>query len=219
LILGVVGLLEHPRKGKHLVNRLRALPFAEVRITDGRIDEAQLREFYQAVDYVLIPATVEGGPLSLLEGLGMGKPIIAPDTVGMVPEFPESPMIRRYPTGDGDSLMRLVEQCYLEKCQGYELVRHRTWDQWAESHHNLFRRLLKERGIPFPESKPGFRFGMMSELEIPPQFDVTKLEETIDRTSAHLYFGRYVQARSVLAEVLPEFPFASKLLATIPTSG
>jgi hypothetical protein len=216
LVLGVVGLLEHPRKGKHLVDLVRSLPFVEVRVTDGRINERQLRDFYQTVDYVLIPATVEGGPLCLLEGLGIGKPIIAPDGVGMVPELPESTLIRRYPTGDGQSLVRVVAECYRDKCRGSELVRNRTWDHWAQSHHHLFRRLLHERGIPFPEPKTGFRFGMMSELEIPPQLDVTRLEETIDRAAAHLYFGRYAQARSTLAGAMQEFPFVEKLLATFP---
>lgn len=218
LVLGVVGLLEHPRKGKHLVDLIRSLPFVEVRVTDGRIADGQLRDFYQGVDYVLIPATVEGGPLSLLEGLGIGKPIIAPDSVGMVPEFPESTVIRRYPTGDGDALVRLVELCYREKCRGYELVRNRTWDDWAEAHDHLFRRLLNERGIPFPEPKDGFRFRMMAELDIPPRVDVTRLEETIDRAAAQLYFGRYAQARSVLNKALHEFPFAEKLMPTFPTS-
>ena len=217
LVLGIVGLLEHPRKGKHLVDRVRMLPFADVRVTDGLISDAQLRDFYQAVDYLLIPATVEGGPLSLLEGLGMGKSIIAPEGVGMVPEFPESTAIRRYPTGDGDALVRLLTECYHEKCRGYDLVRNRTWDHWAESHHHLFRRLLKERGIAFPEPEFGFRFKMMAELEIPPRVDVTLLEETIDLAAAHLYFGRYTPARSLLAEVIPQFPFARKLLETFPT--
>lgn len=216
LVLGVVGRLDHPRKGRHLVDLVKTLPFAEVRATDGQLEEAQLRDFYQAIDYVLIPATVEGGPLSLLEGLGMGKPIIAPDGVGMVPEFPATAAIRRYPAGDGEALINLLRKCYEEKCRGCELVRNRTLDHWAESHHHLFRRLLKDRGIQFPEPAAGFRFGMLAELEIPPVLDVTNLEVIIDRAASHLYFGLYSEARSILAEAISEYPFARKLLDTLP---
>ena len=148
----------------------------------------------------------------------MGKPIIAPSDVGMVPEFPETTAIHRYPTGDGDALLKILEARYREKCRGSELVRNRTWDLWAESHHHLFRGLLLERGIRFPDPDAAFRFGMMSELEIPFQLDVSPLEKAVDHAAAHLYFGRYAQARSVLGEVIPVFPFAAKLLKTIPAS-
>ena len=48
LVLGVVGLLDHPRKGRHLVDRVKTLPFVDVRVTNGQLDEeAKLRDFYQ----------------------------------------------------------------------------------------------------------------------------------------------------------------------------
>ncbi len=216
LVLGVVGLLDHPRKGRHLVERVKSLPFVDVRVTQGKIDESQLWEFYQALDYVLIPATIEGGPLCLLEGLGMGKPVIAPTGIGMVPEFPVSDAILRYPTGDGDSLVRLLEQCFRQKCRGHELVRDRTWDHWAAGHHRLFRQLLLERGEPFPEPDKAFRFGLMSELTIPADADTSRLEETVDRAAAHLYFGRYAHARAVLTEATHIFPCVGALLQNIP---
>jgi glycosyltransferase involved in cell wall biosynthesis len=218
LVLGVVGLLDHPRKGRHLVERVKALPFAEVRATEGVVDEGQLRDFYQSVDYVLIAATAEGGPLSLLEGLGMGKPVLAPEGVGMVPELPESPYVRRYPAGDAEALVRLLGECYEEKCRASRLVGERTWDRWAEAHHHLFRRLMRERGVRFPEPAAGFRFGMLGELEIPPAADASRLEEAVDRAAAQLYFGRYREARSTLAEAVGEFPFAGRLLESIPAS-
>src|SRR5947207_12130157 len=73
LVLGVFGRLDHPRKGGHLVEALRQLPFVEIVATEGRAAPEALRALYQGVDYVLIAATVEGGPLCLLEGLAMGK--------------------------------------------------------------------------------------------------------------------------------------------------
>src|SRR5207247_2206512 len=54
LVLGVFSRLEQPRKGKHLVERLRQLPFVELVLTEGRAAASELRELYQRVDYVLI---------------------------------------------------------------------------------------------------------------------------------------------------------------------
>jgi glycosyltransferase involved in cell wall biosynthesis len=216
LVLSVIGKLDHPRKGRQLVERVRELPFVEVVTTEGQIDDEQLRHVYQSTDYVLIPATIEGGPMSLLEGLAMGKPVIAPDDVGMVPEFGEMPNLRRYRTGDFESLAEVLRACYEEKAATTRLVADRTWDRWAEDHHKLFKRLLKERGIPMPEPAPGFRFGMMAELDIPPKLDVTKLETTLDSAARHLYFGRYREVRAEIEGVIREFPFAEKLLETIP---
>jgi hypothetical protein len=132
LVMGVVGKLDHPRKGRHLVERLRQLPFLEVRATEGEVGAEELPDFYQRLDYVLIPATVEGGPMSLLEGLGMGKPVIAPEAVGMVPEFRDTEHMLRYPAGDAEALVRLVTACYEKKRGPSRLVQDRTWDRWAE---------------------------------------------------------------------------------------
>jgi hypothetical protein len=185
-------------------------------VTDGAVPEADLRAVYQRIDYVLIPATVEGGPLSLLEGLAMGKPVIAPEGVGLVPEFGAAAPIRRYPAGDAEALARLVTACYEEKLAPGRLVRERTWDRWAEAHHRVFLRLLGERGQALPEPAPGFRFGMMGELDLPRGVRVDGLEATVDQAAAHLFHGRYEAARASLSAVLAQYPFAEKLLATIP---
>jgi glycosyltransferase involved in cell wall biosynthesis len=112
LVLGVVGLLEHPREGRHLVEELRRLPFVEIITTEGKVPEHELREVYQRLDYVLILATIEGGPMSLLEGLAMGKPVMAPEGVGLVPEFAGTEHVRTYPAGDAQALVKLVTTCY-----------------------------------------------------------------------------------------------------------
>jgi hypothetical protein len=216
LVLGVVGRLDHPRKGKHLVERLRRLPFVEIFTTEGRMSEKDLPELYQGIDYVLIPATVEGGPMSLLEGLAMGKPIIAPEGVGMVPEFGATEHIQRYRAGDGEALEQVVQRCYQEKLQRNYLVKDRTWDRWAESHHELFVRLVQQRGIEVPQPAVGFRFGMLGELDVPLDQDVEPVEMLINQAALHLYFARYGAARRILEQGTKEYPFIRKLLDTIP---
>jgi glycosyltransferase involved in cell wall biosynthesis len=216
LVLAVVGKLDHPRKGRHLVKRLAELPFVEIVATEGKVSEDQLRDVYQRADYVLIPSTVEGGPQCLLEGLAIGKAVIAPDGVGLVPEFGVSPWLLRYPAGDGAALEGLVRACFERKRSSTRLVQDRTWDRWAEDHHHLFSRLLAELGSPLPQPAPGFHFGLLAELDIPWKVDVGHLEQVIDQAAAHLYFGEYAQVRTTLQELLPRYPFVQKLLQTIP---
>src|SRR5262249_22924389 len=142
LLLAVVGRLDHPRKGKALVDRLRQLPFVEVVTTEGRVPEGGLRDVYERGDYLLVPATVEGGPVRRLEGRCGGKRVIAPEGVGVVPEFADTEAIRRYPAGDAEALVGLVTACYEEKLKRTRLVQGRTWDAWAQAHHHLFGQLL-----------------------------------------------------------------------------
>ena len=193
LVLGVVGLLDHPRKGRHLVEELRKLPFVEVLTTEGKMPEEELPAFYQRLDYVLIPATVEGGPMSLSEGLAMGKAVIAPEDVGMVSEFGITEHIRRYPAGNAQALVELVKKCYDEKLNRTRLVRHRTWDTWAEKHHHLFMQLLAERGIETPKPAVGFRFGMIHEIEVPLGIETRLLEDGIDEVGASCSSGGTVR--------------------------
>jgi Glycosyl transferases group 1 len=216
LVLGVIGLLDQPRKGRELVERIRELPFVNVLVTEGQIPDQELPELYQHLDYVLIPSTVEGGPMSLLEGLAMGKPVIAPEGVGMVPEFDDRQHVRRYKAGDAEALVEVVTACYQEKLDCARLVQDRSWGRWAEAHHQLFTKLLRARGDAPIEPAPAFRFGMMSEMEVPFGIDVDDLETAVDQAARHLFYGRYRQACETLEEAAPKYPCVSKLLATIP---
>ena len=215
LVLGVVGKLDHPRKGRHLVDRVRQLPFVEVVATEGEWPEERLRELYQRVDYVLIPATVEGGPLCLLEGLAMGRPVIAPEGVGLVPEFDESASIIRYPRGDAEALVARVTECYQAKLSRAQVVADRDWDRWAEDHHHLFMKLMRERGVPVPQPGRSFRFGMMRELEIPLTAKIEQIEEVVNRSARYLYYGRSQEARAGLEEIVEQCPSVVKLIRSI----
>ncbi len=218
LILGVIGRLDHPRKGRRLVDLVRQLPFVEVVTTEGAAPPEGLRAVYDRLDYVLIPATVEGGPMCLLEGLGAGKPVIAPEGLGMTPEFGPSPHIRLYPAGDGAALVRVATECYREKESRARLVRDRTWDRWAEQHHHFFVQLLRARGLPAPTPALGFRFGMLGEVDVPPGADAAPLEAAVDRAARHLFFGRHGPARAALNEILAQYACVERLLAAVPAA-
>jgi hypothetical protein len=166
--------------------------------------------------HVLIPATVEGGPMSLLEGLAMGKPVLAPEGVGMVQEFYDTENVRMYPAGDAAALVKLVTKCYDEKIDKTRLVRLRTWDAWALGHHQLFMDLFESTRVKRLAPAVGFRFGMIDELDVPLGVDVEGLESGIDGVARHLFWGRYGEARKELEEVVKGFPCAEKLLETTP---
>jgi hypothetical protein len=218
LVLGVIGRLDHPRKGRHLVERIKQLPFVEVIATEGHMPEEQLPEVYQRVDYVLIPATVEGGPMCLLEALGAGRPVIAPQDVGMVGDLTPCEYIHCYRTGDAEDLVRVVTACYLQKRRSSQLVQDRTWDRWAEHHHDLFMHLLRDSGLAISQPAPGFRFGLLADLDVPLGQSATHLEEAIDRAAAHLFHGRYSQAQQILAEARRSFPCVQGLIDSLPRS-
>ena len=216
LVLGVVGRLDHPRKGRALVDAVRALPFVEVVATEGRAPPEGLRAVYERLDYVLIPATVEGGPLCLLEGLGMGKPVIAPEGVGLTPEFGPTEHIRLYPAGDARPWCGWSRNATGGRRRVARLVWDRSWDRWAEQHHHFFVQLLRARGLRLPTPALGFRFGMLGEIEAPHGIDPAPLEAAVDQAARHLFFGRALRARAVLDRVRPDYPCVGRLLASLP---
>jgi len=86
ILLGIVGR-KYPRKRLNLIPELRKIPGIDIRLTGGKLPFSQLPEFYQSIDYLLVLANNEGGPLPVLEALAMGKPVIAPD-VGWCWDYP-----------------------------------------------------------------------------------------------------------------------------------
>lgn len=145
-VFGVVGRpYNSGRKGERLVERAVEAGFRfaactsreKIRATSGtkwpcpvtHVTE-QREDFYATIDYLVVPALEEGGPIPVLEALARHVPVIAPD-VGWCWEFP----VIRYERGSWDSLRAVLEG----------LSRPPTWSDWTEQHRSLFRRLLKEK--------------------------------------------------------------------------
>ena len=112
--------------------------------------------------------------------------------------------------------MEVATACYQEKLDRSRLVTARTFDHWAEAHHRLFVRLLASRGTPLPEPAPGFRFGLLRELDLPPDVDASGVGAVMDDVARHLYFGRHDAARAMLLSLEPQFPQVQKLLRSLP---
>jgi Glycosyltransferase len=143
--IGVVGRTYHTgRKGEALVRAVMDVPGIEWHFTgEGwpgpaqNIDEDKLPDFYRSMDYVLVPAINEGGPMSVLESLACGTPVIASD-VGWVRDFPHI----CFEKGDAQSLRTVLTKVVESKMSLANTVRHMTWDNWAAQHDTLFQRLF-----------------------------------------------------------------------------
>jgi glycosyltransferase involved in cell wall biosynthesis len=149
--IGVVGRTYHTgRKGEALVAEVMDIPQIEWRFTGSgwpgqsvHVADGGMAAFYNDLDYVLVPSLYEGGPMSVLEGLACGVPIISSD-VGWVSDYPHI----RFENGDADSLRRVLNGVVEERLALRSSVLDCTWSRWAEDHLQLFDRLLERSSAP-----------------------------------------------------------------------
>ncbi len=134
LRLGFVGKISpNGRKGNELLEFVRTLPYVDLKITGGNLDEDQIPEFYQSVDCVLITSKVEGGPLCFQEGLASGKEIITTD-VGMAGEFKEFDGVHVYDGESRQSLINILEEMYHRKLKLRSHIEKYSIDYFVSEH-------------------------------------------------------------------------------------
>ena len=68
-----------------------------------------LPDFFKSLDVYVSTATIEGGPMTTLEALATGVPVVIPEGVGLHDELPRVDGIHRYRAGDADDLARAVD--------------------------------------------------------------------------------------------------------------
>ncbi|MBK1879500.1 glycosyltransferase [Pelagicoccus mobilis] len=151
LTLGVVGRV-YPggRKGESLVKELikdeSLLSKLQIVSTNDSWgvevwNLPTMQDFYRSIDYLLVPATIEGGPVPFMEALACGTLSIAP-RIGVVPEFPHIP----YETGNLDSLKETLSELVFQHDVRNEplisKIRNLNWENWANSHIALFMKLI-----------------------------------------------------------------------------
>lgn len=151
LTLGVVGrVYPDGRKGDDIVAELHSDPevVSKVRIVSAKEgwgvpvwDFDDPADFYRAIDYLLVPSRIEGGPVPFMEALACGTMSIAP-AIGVIPQFPHI----SYPVGDVMSLKRVLldlsTQHMLQRKFLSSHMRGLNWSGWAVQHETLFRKLL-----------------------------------------------------------------------------
>lgn len=153
--IGVVGRTYHTgRKGEALVEQVMDIPEIEWHFTGSgwpgparSIPPGKMGDFYHSMDYILVPALYEGGPMCVPEALACGRPVIAPP-IGWVDMFPHI----EYETGNADDLRRVLQAIVDERKSLAASTCNITWERWAQEHDALFRKLAE--GLP-PETHPG----------------------------------------------------------------
>ncbi|MFT3729158.1 MAG: glycosyltransferase [Terricaulis sp.] len=156
-VLGIAGRV-YPggRKGEDLVAQLLAdaevCAVAHIVAADEgwgapvwRFDDR--RDFFHAIDLLLIPSRKEGGPVPFFEALASGKLAIAPE-IGVAPDYPHL----TYEAGNFESLRACVLRAASEIVRRRETysryVADKTWEHWAHAHELVFRNLVHGRRHP-----------------------------------------------------------------------
>lgn len=141
LTFGVVGrTYQTGRKGEYLIQNMVDAGYNVIALGEGwpcpifapdntneKYDTDIRERFYAEIDYLVIPSLNEGGPIPVLDALGMRVPVIAPD-VGWCWEY----SVIRYEKGNWDSLRGVLES-----------LTPPTWEDWKQDHINLFNNLCK----------------------------------------------------------------------------
>ncbi len=103
--------------------------------------------FFRALDVYVCTALIEGGPMTTLEALASGIPVVVPQDVGIHPELSDVPGICRYRTGDADDLGRALEEALemrgkVDREALRAAVGPHSVEAWCEGHLGAFRESL-----------------------------------------------------------------------------
>lgn len=88
---------------------------------------SQYPDLYDKIDYLIIPSLWEGGPLSILEAMSCGIPVISSD-VGWARELEVDHL---YPPGDVGALFNILDNIRDEKLSRRSKVVNMTWDKFS----------------------------------------------------------------------------------------
>jgi len=151
LTIGLVGrIYDGGRKGEKLVQSI----LADIKLMENMQIVStsdtwgvptwsfdSMADFYRSIDYLLVPALYEGGPVPFMEALACGTMSIAP-AIGVIPDFPHI----EYKWGDIESLKSVITNLKSEFLERKQRVSHTiesyNWDYWALKHIALFHKLL-----------------------------------------------------------------------------
>jgi len=108
------------RKGEHLIRALQRSKVGQrlALRASGRgwpvkttgYPWAEMPDFFQSLDVLLLPSMFEGVPMPPLEALACGIKIVVPRDVGIMDELPYIPGIYRYDRGDIDQFISATEE-------------------------------------------------------------------------------------------------------------
>lgn len=111
---------------------------------------AEMPRFYQGLDVFVCTSTIEGGPMTTLEAMATGCPVVIPSGVGLHDQIPDTLGVYRYQTGNQASLSQALVLAILERDTiNREALREATnphsIQAWADANRIAFESLLYDR--------------------------------------------------------------------------
>jgi glycosyltransferase involved in cell wall biosynthesis len=99
--------------------------------------------FFRSLDLYACTALIEGGPMTTLEAMATGVPVVIPSGVGVHDEIPDTPGVFRYARGDSTDLVRAVDDALgsLGSVDGgalREATRPHSVEAWCAGHEHVF---------------------------------------------------------------------------------
>jgi len=149
LIVGYIGrqYVSSNRKNPALIDKIRKLPFVELKVSGGKVKAKDLPQFYAQCDLIISPSFIEGGAMCLLEGLAVGVPVVCFEGVGMAQEFDagviktpfadDTKYIERiYSFYKTEEYLQYREQDTMNKMR--EQVKDFTWENFSKKHDEVW---------------------------------------------------------------------------------
>lgn len=75
---------------------------------------SDMPRYFQSLDVYLCTSSVEGGPMTTLEAMATGCPVVIPNDVGIHNEIPDTHGVYRYRRGDYTSMVDALQECLAE---------------------------------------------------------------------------------------------------------
>jgi hypothetical protein len=118
-----------------------------------RYDWAEMPNFYQSLDVLLVTATVEGVPMPPLEALSCGVSVVIPRGVGLLDTLPDLPGIHRYEAGHVDGAARALQDAIdaratVDRAALRDATAPYTIEAWCEGHEEAVDILMQQQPKP-----------------------------------------------------------------------
>ncbi len=133
------------RKRQEWIEALRRESWIEIVESGGRLSTFDLYAKMRKCDVVLITSQQEGGPLSLVEALASGVPVLIGEGVGLQQDFEEHPAVHTFDVDSYDSMRGKLWGLYEPRMFCSKSVELFSEDNWIQKHKELFQRISDEK--------------------------------------------------------------------------
>jgi hypothetical protein len=115
------------RKGAEVWGQLERQDWLKCVCSRGRMTLEQVAQEYERADVVVSTANMEGGPMSIIEAVAMGKPAVGMKGVGFVDKF------ATHTYSDTAGLLHILKDMHTAKMERQRAVEALSWEAWAKA--------------------------------------------------------------------------------------